>query len=175
MKNIKSFDKYNEDVLTDGFTPENDRYTAGIIANKIIEQLKNLLLPVGKLTEQVVTRAIISINTLNRIINDEIIEDDAMITQLKKSDPENTIFSIIKNIDINSNGINRSTNKYSATINTLWLGGNKNGLIVKPLSFWLDRAKKDRDTENIISNQLCGWINNNINLTIETLNKISHK
>src|ERR1035437_1479713 len=68
MKKIKSFDKYNEDVLTDGFTPENARYNAGIVANKIIVQLKNLLLPVGKLTEQVVTKAINSLNTLNRII-----------------------------------------------------------------------------------------------------------
>ena len=86
MKNIKSFDKYNEDVLTDGFTPENTRYNAGIKANKLIEQLKNLLLPIGKLTEQVVTKSIISINSLNRLINDEIIEDEAMIIQLKKSE-----------------------------------------------------------------------------------------
>jgi len=175
MKNIKSFDKYNEDVLTDGFTPENARYNAGIKANRIIYQLKNLLLPVGKLTEQVVTRSIESINSLNRIINDEIIEDDAMITQLKKSDTSNTIFDVIKNIEVNQNGINRSTNKYSATINTLWLGGKKYDLIVKPLSFWLNMAKKDRETENKISNQLCGWINSNINLTIESLNKITHK
>jgi len=175
MKNIKSFEKYNENVLTDGFTPENARYNAGIKANKIIEQLRKLLLPIGKLTEQVVTRAIDSINSLNRIINDEIIEDDAMITQLKKSDSTNTIFTIIKNIEVNPNGINRSTNKYSATINSLWLGGKKYDLIVKPLSFWLDRAKKDRETENIISNQLCGWINSNINLTIDTLKTITHK
>ena len=175
MKNIKSFDRFNENVLTDGFTPENARYNAGIKANKIIDNLKNLLLPIGKLTEQVVTKSIDSINSLNRIINDEIIDDNAMITQLKKSDPTDTIFNVIKNIEVNPNGINRSTNKYSATINSLWLGGKKYDLIVKPLSFWLNMAKKDRETEYKISNQLCGWINSNINLTIEALNKITHK
>lgn len=174
MKKIKSFIKFKENILS-GFTPENDRYLAGIKANEIIGKLKLLLLPVGKLTEQVVTRSIESINTLNRIIEDEIMNDSAMIEQLRKSDNENTIDKIIKNIGVNTIGINRSTDKFSATTNSIWLGGNKNGLIVKPLSYWLSIAKKDITTESLISNQLCGWINSNINLTIETLKKITHK
>lgn len=175
MKNIKSFYKYNEDVLVDGFTPENARYEAGIKANIIINKLQKLLLPSGKLTEQIVKKSIVSINTLNRVINDDIIEDKAMIEQLNLCDIEKNIYKVIKNIEVNNNGINRSVDKYSANIHSIWLGGDKYGLILKPLSFWLDRAKNDRNTENIISNQLCEWINNNIYITIESLKKITHK
>jgi len=175
IKKIKSFDKFNEDVLVDGFTPENARYQAGIIANKIISKLKPLLLPTGKLTEQIVKRAIDSINRLNRIINDDIIEDPGMVEQLNKCDLDRNIFRVIKNIEVNPNGINRSSTKYSANIHSLWLGGEKYKLDVKPLSYWLNIASKDRNIENTISNQLCGWINNNIYITIESLKKITNK
>jgi hypothetical protein len=134
MKNIKSFEQFNEGFLGFGsIEPKVKEY---------ISKANELVIKQTTLSPDMATDAVNILNRLNTLV-DEILENKDI---KKKDDVYKKILKVKKNIGSDKFGMNRCDDDHKCNASQIYLGNIK-GLFTKDINFWLSGKKENEEFE----------------------------